>query len=70
MSTPATSLKTESERYFLVGPDKKVVAVHPALFEAVVRYTKPNRKFARVEIVFKNGNVCDITCTEHLIANS
>lgn len=57
----------ENGRYFLVGPDKQVIVVNQALFEAVARFTKPNRKFGRAEIIFKNGAICDVMCTEHLM---
>jgi hypothetical protein len=66
MSTTPTT-PTENGRYFLVGPDKQVIVVNQALFEAVARFTKPNRKFGRTEIIFKNGSICDVLCTEHLM---
>jgi hypothetical protein len=67
MSTAEAALKAEPGRYFLVGPEKQVILVNRALFEAVSRFTKPNRRFGRMEVVFKNGAICDITCTEHLM---
>lgn len=66
MATPPHS-STESGRYFLVGPDKQVIPVNRELFDAVARFTKPNRKFGRLEIVFKNGAICGITCVEPLM---
>ena len=62
-----SNLPTENGRYFLVGPDKQVIVVNQALFESVARFSKPNRKFGKVEIIFKNGAVCDVMCTEHLM---
>lgn len=57
----------ENGRYFLVGPDKQVIPVNRELFEGVAKFSKPNRKFGKMEIVFKNGAICGITTTEHLM---
>jgi hypothetical protein len=67
VSTAEKIARPESERYFMVGPEQKVITINRALFEAIARYTKPNSKLAKVEVTFKNGGVCGITCTEHLI---
>jgi len=67
VSTATPKVAAENERYFLVGPGQQVILVNKELFEAVARFTKPQRKFGVVEIVFRNGAICDIRATEHLM---
>jgi hypothetical protein len=67
VNTDGTNPTVSPERYFLVGPEKQVIVINRALFDAMARYMKPNKRFGRVEITFKNGGICGIVSTEHLI---
>jgi hypothetical protein len=57
----------EIGRYFLVSPDKKVISVSKEFFETFEQFLKPNNKLGTVEVTCKNGGVCGIKVTQHIL---
>jgi hypothetical protein len=65
VTTPNPTM--EKSGYFLVNSGKKALPVTREFFETVEQFLKPNNKLGIIEVTFKNGGVCAIKVTQHIL---